>query len=265
MKKIVAVFFTTSLIALFSLVSCDDKNEMTNEKMSLDVAASYIQLAAVGIGNITFDWGDDTKTETFVLSNVMSNYSHKYQSGSKHTIKITGRVTSFYSGHFEIDGSSITNQISALDASNNSALQKLDCSDNQITQIDVSKCTELTDLACWCNQLTTLNLNDNKALIYLRCWQNKLTKLDVSNNKMLIMIGCGENKITKLDMSNNLKLKELYCDKNSLTHMELNNLFETLHSDTVSVKGKFISISDNPGSRFCTDEIAKKKGWTVYK
>ena len=265
MKKIVAIFFTTALIALFSLVSCDDKNEITNEKITLEVAASYIQLAAAGVGYITFDWGDDTKTETFVLSSAKSNFSHQYYSGEKHTIKITGHIISFYSSHFEIDGSKFTNQITTLDASKNSVLKTLDCSENQITQIDVSQCPVLTELDCWSNQLTSLNLNDNKALIYLRCWQNKLPALDLSNNKMLNIVGCSENKITKLDMTNNIKLKELYCEKNNLSHIELNNLFETLHADTVTVKGKFISIAGNYGSGFCTKEIAEKKGWTVYK
>ena len=264
MKKIVPIFFITALITLFSLLSCDDKkNETDNEKISLEVAAMQVQFAAVGIGNITFDWGDETKPETFVLSSVKSNFSHQYHSGGKHTIQINGHITSFYSGSFYIDGSYATNQISTLDVSKNSTLKELDCSENIITQMDVSQCTALTKLECWSNQLTMLNLNDNTALIKLRCMQNKLTNLEVSNNKMLTMIVCSENRITKLDMTNNVKLQALYCDKNNLSYLELNKLFETLHDDNITVKGKIVLIAGNPGSKYCNAAIAKNKGWDV--
>ena len=265
MKKNVTIFFITAIIALFSLVSCDDKDETGNQKITLEVTSPYVQFVTDGIGNITIDWGDETVPETTVLSNKESKYSHQYQSGSKHTIKITGHITSFYSGSFYVDGSYTTNKITTLDASKNSVLKILDCSENTITQIDLSQCSALTELQCWSNQLTTLNLNDNTALIKLRCMQNKLTNLDVSKNKMLTMITCSENKITTLDMTNNNKLRDFYCDKNNLSYLELNKLFETLHADTISVKEKFIVISGNPGSRYCTEQIAEKKGWTVYK
>jgi len=265
MKKIVAIFFTTTLIALFSLVSCEDNNEITNEKITLEVAASYVQFTAAGVGNITFDWGDETESETFVLSSINSYYSHQYYSDNKHTLTINGHITSFYSSSFYLDGNYATNQITTLDASKNSALKTLDCSENIITQIDVNQCTALTELECGNNWLATLNVNDNTALVKLRCQQNLLTHLDLSNNIKLSILSCNENKITQLDMNHNIKLKELYCEKNYFSYTELNKLFETLHADTINVKGKFIVVSGNPGSRFCTKEIAEKKGWTVYK
>jgi len=265
MKKRITFFFTTAILILFVLVSCDDKNETNDNQITLEVTAAYVKFAAAGVGNITFDWGDETKPEIFVLSSANSNYTHQYYSGDKHTIKINGHITSFYSGSFYIDGCYATNQIVTLDASKNSVLQKIDCSENQITQLNVSQCTVLTELECWSNLLSALNLNDNTALIKLRCMQNQLSNLEVSNNKTLTILSCNENKITKLNMSNNIKLKELYCEKNIFSYTELNNLFETLHADTITVKRKFISIYGNPGSGFCTKEIAEKKGWAVYK
>ena len=265
MKKIVTFFLSIVLIALFSFVSCKDKDETGNQKITLEVAATHVQFKAVGVGNMTIDWGDETTPEIFLLSSAKSNFSHQYQSVNKHTIKITGHITSFYSGHFDLNGSYATNEIITIDANKNSTLKELDCSENSITQIDVSQCTSLTVLDCWDNLLATLNLNDNTALITLRCKQNYLTNLDVSNNKTLNLLSCSENTITKLDVTNNVKLKELHCDKNNLSYLELNNLFETLHTDTVNVKEKFIVVSGNPGSRFCAEQIAEKKGWTVYK
>jgi len=263
MKKIAAFFLAIAVIVLLSISSCDNKKDETSaQKITLEVAAAHVKFAAAGIGNITIDWGDETKPEIAVLSSVMSNFSHQYLSGEKHTIEIAGHVTSFYSGHFEIDGSYATNEIITLDASKNSVLKTLDCSENIITQMDVSKCSALIELHCWSNQLTTLNLNDNTALQKLRCMQNKLTSLVVSNNNMLTMIICSENKITKLDMSNNIKLKELYCDKNNLLHTELNKLFETLHDKNIA--GKTVLVSGNLGSKYCDTAIASKKGWKIY-
>ena len=265
MKKTVTFFLTIVIITLFSFISCKDKDATGNKKITLDIVAAHVQFKAIGVGNITIDWGDETAPEIFLLSIKESKYSHQYQSGGKHTVKITGHITSFYSGHFDLDGSYTINEITTLDASNNSTLKELDCSENIITQIDVTNCTSLTVLDCWDNQLATLNLNDNTALTTLRCKQNNLTHLDVSSNKTLSLLSCSENKITTLDMTNNVKLKELYCDKNSLSYLELNKLFETLHADTISVKGKLVVISGNPGSRFCSEGIAEKKGWSVYK
>ena len=64
-------------------------------------------------------------------------------------------------------------------------LSVLQCSSNQLTSIDVSKNTMLERLWCYDNQLTTLDVSKNTMLERLWCYDNQLTTLDVSKNTKL--------------------------------------------------------------------------------
>jgi hypothetical protein len=176
-------------------------------------------------------------------------------------------------------------QLTNLDVSKNIALTELYCYGNQLTNLDVSKNMALTYLYCSRNQLTNLDLSKNESLTNLDCSDNWLTNLDVRKNTELSEFSCARNQLTDLDVSKNLKLTDLYCNENQLTDLDvsknvelntlscsgnefscdvLNALFETLHSNTYQY-GKKISVSFNPGSQDCNTEIAKNKGWLMYK
>ena len=71
-------------------------------------------------------------------------------------------------------------------------LKELDCSINQLSALDVSQNTALEKLDCSTNQLASLNLSQNAKLKYLYCQQNELTSLDVS-----------QTAVTELRASNN--------------------------------------------------------------
>ncbi len=103
------------------------------------------------------------------------------------------------------------------------ALYSLDCSSNQLTALDVSNNTKLDVLECSSNQLTVLDVSDNKVLSCLYCNSNKLTALDVSNNTKLDVLECDENQLTALDVSNNTTLSVLKCHKNRLTTLDVSN------------------------------------------
>ncbi|MDE5778342.1 MAG: Ig-like domain-containing protein, partial [Lachnospiraceae bacterium] len=60
------------------------------------------------------------------------------------------------------------------------ALTDLDCYSNQLSKLDVSKNTLLERLSCGSNQLTKLDVSKNTALTELNCFGNQLTELDVS-------------------------------------------------------------------------------------
>jgi len=79
---------------------------------------------------------------------------------------------------------------------------------------------------------------------------------------VLEILFCDNNQLTALDASNNTALKTILCQSNLFNGNTLNELFETLHSNTIS-GGKFISIGDNDGTNTCNLSIATNRGWTV--
>ena len=115
----------------------------------------------------------------------------------------------------------LSNQLTSLDVSANTALTKLYCQNNQLTSLDVSGCTALTMLVCFSNQLTTLDVSANTALTMLVCDSNQLTSLDVSANTALTVLDCSSNSLTSLDVSANTALTELWCGYNQLTSLDV--------------------------------------------
>ena len=140
----------------------------------------------------------------------------------------------------------MTNKLTTLDLSKNTALEKLECRGNrlttinllenrklrclncggisygnQLTSLDVSKCTELDTLTCSGNPLATLDVSKNTKLICLECYSNQLTALDLSKNTALRRLYCNDNQLTSLDVSKNTELDILRCSNNLLTTLDV--------------------------------------------
>ena len=113
------------------------------------------------------------------------------------------------------------NQLTALDVSKNTQLTMLYCSNNQLSSLDVSKNTQLTVLSCYNNQFTALDVSKNTQLTVLYCYDNQLTTLDVSRNTQLATLFCSNNQLTSLDISKNTQLAVLDCSKNQLTALDV--------------------------------------------
>ena len=96
------------------------------------------------------------------------------------------------------------------------SLLYLDCGSNQLTALDISNNTALTHLNCGSNQLTALDISSsNTALNYLDCSFNDLTALDISSsNTALTYLNCYYNQLTALDISKNTALTDLDCAMN---------------------------------------------------
>ncbi|MBQ1440896.1 MAG: hypothetical protein IIZ08_03110 [Clostridia bacterium] len=127
-------------------------------------------------------------------------------------IKLYGNITGL---HCE------SNQLTALDVSNNTALTNLDCESNQLTSLDVSGCAALTHLDCYSNQLTTLSVSGCTALTGLDCSVNQLTALDVSGCTALTGLYCSGNQLTSLNVSGCTALQRLNCWVNQLTTLDV--------------------------------------------
>ena len=116
-----------------------------------------------------------------------------------------------------------SNQLTALDVTQNTALTQLQCYGNSISSLNVSQNTALTTLRCDTNQLTSIDVSQNTALTHFLCYYNQLTSLDVSQNTALIYLECGNNQLTSLDLSGATDLEFLDCKFNNLTSLDVSN------------------------------------------
>ena len=141
------------------------------------------------------------------------------------TMTVYGDLTDFScSGNYA--------NLTAIDLSHNTQLQRLWCYSNQLTSLDVSKNTQLAYLSCYSNTLSSLDVSKNMQLAYLSCSSNTLSSLDVSQNTELDWVNCSDNKLSSLDVSKNTQLKWLYCLDNNLTSLNVSNTqLELLYCD----------------------------------
>ncbi len=82
-------------------------------------------------------------------------------------------------------------------------LTLLYCYSNNLTAIDVSNNTNLVDLVCSSNNITAIDVSSNINLVNLNCMSNDLTAIDLSNNVNLYSVIIDSNDISSLDFSNN--------------------------------------------------------------
>ena len=147
------------------------------------------------------------------------------------------------------------NQLTALDVSNNTQLKGLDCSDNNLNSLDVSHNTQLKELDCSSNHIRSLDVSKNTLLTELFCSFNSLTSLDVSKNTQLKKLYCSSNHIRSLDVSKNTQLKGLGCDYNSLTSLDVshNTQLETLYCSYNTLSSLDVSQNTKLTNLYCYD------------
>ena len=123
------------------------------------------------------------------------------------------------------------NQLTALDVSRNTQLTTLYCSNNQLNALDVSKNTQLATLFCYNNQLTSLDISRNTQLTTLFCYNNHFTILDVLKNTALTELDCSKNQLIALDVSKNMHLATLFCSNNQLTSLDISKNMQLAELD----------------------------------
>ena len=112
-----------------------------------------------------------------------------------------------------------TNNLTSLDVTGLTNLEKLSCYGNQLTSLDVSGLANLTTLECYNNNLTSLDVTGLTNLENLYCYNNNLTELDVTGLTNLITLLCYSNNLTSLDVTTLSNLNMLKCgnQKNNIT------------------------------------------------
>ena len=168
--------------------------------IQLLIKAGYTTPApAIDINEVNFP---DANFRAYVLQNIDVNGDAKLQPGEANSVSEIGVSVSDITTlkgieHFthltvlEADGNNLT----TIDLSHNTLLQRLFLSDCNLTTLDVSHNTALTTLYCNNNQLSELNVQNNGDLILLYCVLNRLTGLDLSHNTQLRYLNFHGNQI----------------------------------------------------------------------
>ena len=160
------------------------------------------------------------------------------------------------------------NQLTALDVSRNTQLTTLYCSNNQLNALDVSKNTQLTVLSCYNNQFTALDVSKNTQLTVLYCYDNQFTSFDVSKNTQLATLFCSNNQLTSLDISKNMQLAELDCYDNNFSTAALDAIYCALPVreavDNAKIHPVYDASSANHATVLATNkQNAIDKNWKV--
>ena len=119
-----------------------------------------------------------------------------------------------------------SNELTALDVSGLTKLQKLYCQDNNLSTLNVSGCTALKELICINNQISELNVQGCATLKVLNCRYNKIAELNVSGLTELQELICNVNKIPELNVQGLTKLQQLKCGGNQLKTLDVQGLTE---------------------------------------
>ena len=156
------------------------------------------------------------------------------------------------------------NQISSINLSKNTLLNKLDITNNQLTTLDLSKNLVMEYLYVEGNQLTALDVSKHSALRELECANNQLTTLDVSKNTALTSLNCSNNQLTALNVSGCTALWLLDCYQNKIKGAAMDALVSGL--PTQSYASLYVIYNENEGNVMTTTQVAaaKAKDWTPY-
>ena len=114
------------------------------------------------------------------------------------------------------------NDMTSLDVSKNTALEKLYCPETLLMSLDVSKNTALKTIFCsYSPNLTSLKVSKNSVLERIDCYETELVSLDVSGCKALTYLDCHKSKLTSLNASGCAALKTLSCWSNNLADLDV--------------------------------------------
>ena len=112
-------------------------------------------------------------------------------------------------------------KLQTLKLSGCTALESLDASSCALTALDLTGCSALRSVACSYNALTALDVADAGELTTLECSANRLTALDLSGHKTLKVLTCSFNDLSALTLTGCTALESLDCSDNALAALDL--------------------------------------------
>lgn len=142
-----------------------------------------------------------------------------------------------------------SNELTELDLSKNTKLQRIYCHRNKLTSLDVTKCPEIISLECSYNELPAVDVSNNTKLIRLNLTKNQLTSVDISKQAVMQHFYCGGNQLTSLDVSKNTELDSLHFDGNQLTSIDISRNTKLVGLVANLNQLTSLDVSNNPGLR----------------
>ena len=180
---VLALFLVAFTAALFCLPA---KNAYAAETTIDGVAYTYTSES----GYITIEEiSSDYATSVTVPEKIDGSYVYGLHKGYN------------YSAH-EYDSISISDNITSLDVSNCSELERLVCSGNRkLSYLKVSGLKNLVSLECSYTNLTSLDASGLVNLRKLNCERSNLSSLNLSGLTSLHELDCTDNRLISLDLS----------------------------------------------------------------
>ncbi|WP_179320040.1 T9SS-dependent choice-of-anchor J family protein [Winogradskyella helgolandensis] len=123
------------------------------------------------------------------------------------------------------------NEITAVDLTQNIALEKIEIAANELSVLDISQNSNLKELACNGNDLVELYTASNLNLEILNVSANSISDLDIASNTALKSIEINLNPIENIDISNNVNLElfsATYCYNLNTVDFSNNNTLENI-------------------------------------
>lgn len=142
-----------------------------------------------------------------------------YTSGSTNVTDLSGIEDFAALAYLMVNFSDLT----ALDLSQNMALQEVRAYDNDISNLILPATESLTYLELAGNPIGVLDVTENPSLVYLSCSYGGLDVLDLTHNPVLEHLACMFNNLEALDVSQNPMLQVLYCGQNAISALDLSN------------------------------------------
>ena len=117
-------------------------------------------------------------------------------------------------------------ELTNLDLSNNTKLQKLNCDGNPIETLNITNSVNLHYLSCVNNNFSAFDISKNVNLDSLRCGTNdfSVTGFDISANTKLRYLNVGAANLYAINLSANTMLETIYCGHNKLSTINLTRL-----------------------------------------
>ena len=256
-KRITKLFLTSFALVMFANLSMAQVNMDRYIELTVQQGAEIWLGFMVDAPNTEVRVVCGTYDTTFVAGANWTNFVD--ESTQATTIKLYGNVSGFVCiDHGE--------DVTGLDASNNTGLVILYCWNNNLSSLDISGLTVLEDFDCGENNLSSLDVSGLTALKDLYCYSNNLSFIDASGLTALEALSCYDNNISAIKINGCENLQLIYCDGNNLSACGLDSLFHQLPRRQESNKGE-IYIKDgvftNPGTLTCRDTIATNRNWKV--
>ena len=132
--------------------------------------------------------------------------------------------------------------LTTLDLSSCTNLEKLNCSYSSVTSLNVSGCTNLTVLYHDKTQLISLDISYT-SLTELIYNYSPLTSLNVTGCTKLIELYCSSNQLTSLTVSGCPNLIRLWCSNNQLTSLNVSGCTNLTSNEFGFTNNPLISLT----------------------